>query len=144
MSYFSHFPGFVPDPTTSFNDEFARLAQHQGWERRSNTWRQERGRAIQSEFSTQYGASAEKLAGWQALCNEVGIDPLPQSITQCRKALKGVLVNNVDLVDARRTGQAVHVFDNFRKFRRHTRGRTFPRGEAKEEGFLKALLRVIS
>ncbi|EON67896.1 hypothetical protein W97_07393 [Coniosporium apollinis CBS 100218] len=123
LGYFESFPDFVPDPTDSLASEFKRLAIHKKW-------------AINSaEYPT-------KLENFQRLCVEVGIDPPPPSITQCKKALKGVLVNLVNLVDSRRTGEPIKQFDTFKEFRRYTfNGRVFPKNEAKEDTFLKVLLR---
>jgi hypothetical protein len=53
-----------------------------------------------------------------------------------------VWVNIVDLVDCRRTGEKVRRFESRGELRLYTRnrGKTFPKEEAKEDGFLAALL----
>jgi len=58
--------------------------------------------------------------------------------------LQGVLVNICDLIDSRRQNRKVRRFESFKQFRKYTlNGRTFPKEEAKAEGFIKALLREI-
>jgi hypothetical protein len=58
--------------------------------------------------------------GYQALCREVGIDPPPFHIGECKSRLKQTLVNIVDLVDAQRTGKKAKVWDSFEAFRAYT------------------------
>jgi hypothetical protein len=55
-----------------------------------------------------------------------------------------VLVNLVNLIDHRLIGEKVIRFKNYNAFVAYTsNGRTFPREAAKEEGFMKALLRKL-
>lgn len=61
------------------------------------------------------------------------------------KALKKTHVNIVDLIDCRRAGTAVRRFPTYGALRAYTveTGKVFPREAAKEEGFVKVLLREI-
>ena len=53
-----------------------------------------------------------------------------------------MLVNLVNLIDHRLDGTPVQRFGSFKSFRAYTKdGNMFPRKAAKEEGFIKALLR---
>jgi hypothetical protein len=85
-SYFSSFVsrGYKPDPSVGFEEEFERLSLHEGWlpcdPERVRQWRS----ALEGELASQFGA-ADKLTSWQTLCMELGIDPPPTSITQCKK-----------------------------------------------------------
>lgn len=55
-----------------------------------------------------------------------------------------VLVNLVNLIDHRNMGVPVIRFKNYAAFREYTTdGRIFPKKKAKEEGFIKALLRTL-
>ena len=57
---------------------------------------------------------------------------------------KNVWVNLVNLIDHRNIGVRVIRFKNWEEFSKYTRnGRKFPKEAAKEEGFIKALLRRI-
>jgi hypothetical protein len=84
-SFFACFPGFTPDDTAPMEREFARLAKFMGWS--GSVAAVYRGQAYGAEFGRTYGgdANASRLERWQALCAEVRISPVPQSITQCRK-----------------------------------------------------------
>ncbi|KAM5475406.1 hypothetical protein MauCBS54593_001094 [Microsporum audouinii] len=143
--YYSRFPGFQSNPTASSSDEFTLLARHMGWGKKSKTYKRERASFLASEFATHYGADGTKLQNWQALCLELQIREPIDTITKCRKALSKVHVNLVDLIDARRTGKAPTKFPNSQSLREYTlsKGKIFPKAAAKEEGFLKALLRRI-
>ncbi|KAJ5757567.1 uncharacterized protein N7511_006261 [Penicillium nucicola] len=144
-NYFSRFSTFNTRTTTSATEEFSRLALEMKWKEGSRRYKNERSKFLRSEFSIHFGTDATKLENWQALCVELEIiDPI-QSINQCRKALAKVHVNLVDLVDSRRTGKKVKHFASHKALRNYTvgTGRIFPKSAAKEDGFLKALLRQI-
>ena len=83
-----------------------------------------------------------ELKGYQVLCREVGI-PSNDSIAECRRDLKNTLVNIVDLIDARRMGKKVEVWDDFGAFRDYTlqdEHRIDQREAKKDGGFLASLL----
>lgn len=86
QSYFSRFAadGFVPNPNASFKNEFSRLAKDMGWSDNTLEYGHHRLLAYQAEFNVNYGSS-DKLQGWQDLCRDVGITPIPTSIKQCKK-----------------------------------------------------------
>lgn len=57
---------------------------------------------------------------------------------------KNVWVNLVNLIDHRNIGVPVIRFKSHKEFREYTqKGRVFPKEKAKEEGFIKALLRKL-
>lgn len=57
---------------------------------------------------------------------------------------RNVLVNLVNLIDHRNIGVKVIRFKSYHEFQQYTRnGRIFPKEKAKEEGFIRALLRKI-
>nr|POE47884.1 hypothetical protein CFP56_01212 [Quercus suber] len=110
---------------------------------------QKRAKAVLAAFALAYGHDEDRLNGWTDLCNDVGVDA-GASITKCKKAcvtddqnLQAVHVNIVDFVTARRDGVLPHHFKSkkgLREYTRNTPGKVFPLREAKENGFLKALL----
>jgi len=62
------------------------------------------------------------------------------------KALGNTHVNLVDLINCRRAGTRVHKFPScyaLREYTTTTPGKVFPKKAAKEDGFLKVLLREI-
>ncbi|KMU92519.1 hypothetical protein CIHG_10263 [Coccidioides immitis H538.4] len=143
--FYSRFPGFQPNPSASAIDEFARLARHMNWNLRSKVYRTEWARFSALEFAKHYGVETSSLEKWQSLCRELDISKPTESITKCKKALASVHVNIFDLIDSRRTGAPITKFTNVRALRRYTKqsGKIFPRGAAKRDGFLSALLREI-
>ena len=81
-SYFaSH--GITAGPKEDFNSLFNRLAIKEGW---SKTQRKKRRHeAIAGEVDAIYGTDNTKLEKWQELCRDVKIEPIPGSITKCKK-----------------------------------------------------------
>ncbi|KAL6401737.1 2,3-dihydroxybenzoate decarboxylase [Ilyonectria robusta] len=118
QSHFENFGNFVPDNNASFDDEFSRLASSQDWVGGTQEYQRQRTIALRSELKLHYFSQSqeleeeheltdeEMLQGYQALCQEVGI-AASDSIQECKRDLKGTLVNIVDLIDARRTGKQV-------------------------------------
>ncbi|EED22065.1 conserved hypothetical protein [Talaromyces stipitatus ATCC 10500] len=145
-SFFDDFPDFVQDPSAPISAEFARLAAHRQWKKgaRSKTYERNWSKCIRMEFDNFYGKEYTKLESWQNICTEVGIEPL-SSVTKCKKALSKVNVNLVNLIDCRTTGEKPLLFPSLDALRKYTRkrGRAFPREEAKEDGFIKILLKRI-
>ncbi|EFR04891.1 hypothetical protein MGYG_07893 [Nannizzia gypsea CBS 118893] len=160
-NFYSRYPGFQPNPSAPAVDEFARLARHMRWKHGSKAYKRGWASFGVSEFSKHYGTEASKLQNWQSLCREVGLSE-PKTITQCKKvyrvfsqllrlmlkiskALAKVHVNIIDLIDARRTGAPVTIFRRVQELRQYTQKtqKIFPKEVAKQDGFLKALLRGI-
>lgn len=83
--YWDKYPGYHQDPSAPLADAFNGLTLHMGWSPKSKKQRRRRGECYQEEFGTHFGTVADKLETWQALCGEVGIEPIPKSITQCKK-----------------------------------------------------------
>jgi len=77
-------PSFTRNPQLGYYDEFNRLASQRGWRIRGRRYRKEWVRCCAEEFSAQYGRE-ERLEGYRALCADVGIKHIPNSITQCKK-----------------------------------------------------------
>ena len=134
QSHFAQFEHFTPNDAASFDDEFARLASSQQWVPGSQEYTRQRTIAIREELELHYfsqpqrlddinedelGEEEKSLQGYQALCREVGIDS-SDSVVECKRNLKNTLVNIVDLIDARRTGKRVEVWDSFEAFRAYT------------------------
>ncbi|KAL8366659.1 hypothetical protein RB595_010497 [Gaeumannomyces hyphopodioides] len=170
QSHFAKFEDFKPDDAAPFDEEFSRLASSQEWVPGSQEYTRQRTIAMREELQLHYfsqpppkleavdeedegdeeakptgGAQDVALQGYQALCREVGLDEAAASgdVDGCRKALKGTLVNIVDLIDARRTGAKVEVWTDFEKFRAYTLQdgkRIDPKEAKKPPGYLGSLL----
>jgi hypothetical protein len=140
--YWLQFPTFTPIPTSTFKSELSRLAKHCNWTKKEK--RKQQVKALAAEITHHYGVHQDKLDRWRQLCEDVGIDVVPTSITGCRKATSPVLVNLYNVIDHRRNPNEVKIlrFKSYGEFVRYTRrGRTFPRECAKEDGFIKVFLR---
>ena len=161
QSHFAKFEHFTPNDAASFDDEFARLASSQQWSLGSQEYTRERTIAMREELGRHYFSQPQQLdnineeelseeekalKGYQALCHEVGIDP-SDSVEECKGNLKKTLVNIVDLIDARRTGKRVEVWDSFEEFRAYTlqdEKRINLEEAKKPPGYLASLLQRLS
>ena len=81
--FFASYPSFDQDPAASLLDEFQRLSISQNWSKKKAA--KERHRCLVAEFTGHFSSFGTKLAGWQALCAELDITPIPGSIKQCKK-----------------------------------------------------------
>lgn len=137
----------MPDASAGVGDEFIRLASFMVWKPEGHEYRVYRAQALREQFARHYGHDAGKLEGWQSLCEEVRISVVPNSITQCKKALAKINVNLIDLIDSRRTGQPLGLFQSKALLMRYTcqggkHKKMFPKEDSKENGFLKGLLKT--
>lgn len=76
---------FDYEPTAPLLDEFRRLALNRGWKDQDQVYRTERQKCLGSAFDQYFGKGSRNLEGWQDLCRDVAIEPVPSSITKCRK-----------------------------------------------------------
>ncbi|KAL6711225.1 hypothetical protein ACN47E_005756 [Coniothyrium glycines] len=147
ISWFSSFPPFEYNTAQTLQQNFARLSASRHWGKELN-----RKRWIQCQtavFGALFGRDADvgRLERWQDLCREVGVENVPGSIGKCKAALRAsnVLINLVNLIDHRMMGDAVPLvrFTSYKAWREYTKGNMYPRKAAKEEGFIRALLRKL-
>jgi hypothetical protein len=82
--FWYQFAGFVPNASATFRSEFKRLGDNQAWS--TETKRERKPEALTAEIAFHYGTSMTKLDRWQELCEDVGLEDIPTSITQCKKA----------------------------------------------------------
>ncbi|KAF3048737.1 hypothetical protein E8E11_002500 [Didymella keratinophila] len=140
--FWYQYPGFEPNPRVPFKHEFGRLCKHVGAQSKKEK-KNLQTEALTAEIKHHYGANLSRLDRWQELCEEVGIEKIPTSIAQCQKVLRGVFVNLFNVVDHRRNPELkVLRFQTRGEFNAYTRkGHEFPRNCAKQEGFIKVLLK---
>lgn len=82
--FFAAYPTFNPDPNRPILKNFDILARAQGWGKKRR--HEERQIYLEGQYAVQLGSiSTGKLQKWQGLCEELGVDPVPSSITQCKK-----------------------------------------------------------
>ena len=104
--YFSRFRDFQYKPSRDWRQlgPFNALAKHRHWDvnkkkkefrRLQQAWTE----AVESEF----GGST--IDHYQSLCEDLEIDPIPETVTECKSELRAVFVNIVDLMQYRRNGR---------------------------------------
>ncbi|KAJ7858098.1 hypothetical protein B0H13DRAFT_1640718, partial [Mycena leptocephala] len=144
--FFSAYPKYEYDPSGPASQQFQQLRQVYKWSgRAANEAYTGYNRALGFTFSQEYGDDVNSLDNWQALCQVVAIDPVPESLEECRFAIEDAHVNLMDLVDVLSTGERVHRFATERDLSIYTKktGKMFPRKDAFKGPLLQHLLRRI-
>ncbi|KAL8808496.1 MAG: hypothetical protein Q9182_000047 [Xanthomendoza sp. 2 TL-2023] len=145
--FFDQYPNFRQRHTAPILNEFRRLAQTQGWRKVDDAWKINRQACLQAEFEFHFGSieTENKLAGWQNLCQELGVDGDTSSIAKCKKALRQVHVNILDFIDDRRAHRQVQLYHSAGELARYTRDhkRFFPLGDTEGAKLIKILLRYL-
>ncbi|KAK1807840.1 hypothetical protein LTR12_017808 [Friedmanniomyces endolithicus] len=98
-------------------------------------------------FDATYESNQDKLAGWQLLCEHVGVTPGP-SIVECKKvappppALEAVFINICDFVACMKGGPPFERFCSAGALRTYTisSGKVFPLRLAKKRPILRSML----
>lgn len=86
--FFSHYPDFDYDPSASATSEFQRLCKFKGWGRKSS---QRKGATsaykttLIHQFNASYGTNVNDINSWHAMMMHMGIDPLPDTVSACKK-----------------------------------------------------------
>lgn len=85
--YLDRFPDFQRDPQRPLNEEFTSLASFKQWRIGSKLYKREHTRFLRAEFDLHLGVveQSRTLEDWQALCQELRVNPIPGSITKCKK-----------------------------------------------------------
>ncbi|KAJ2925078.1 hypothetical protein H1R20_g12029, partial [Candolleomyces eurysporus] len=140
-------PQFLYDPLESATSEFQRLLQVKGWHSNDHRYRAANRKfknALIAQFNFNYGMDENSLTGWQALCEALG-KPVPTTVAQGKKIVKGTHVNLVDLTEGRKHGRKIKTFKTIAKLKKYTweTKKIFPKDDAKAGGLLKYLLRPI-
>ncbi|EKM75956.1 hypothetical protein AGABI1DRAFT_45540 [Agaricus bisporus var. burnettii JB137-S8] len=148
-AFFVQYPDFNYNPAASATKEFDRLSKFEGWgksSRRKKISKNAFKNGLVAQFNTSYGTDINDIANWHAIMTRLKITPLPDTVSACKKVVKGLFVNLVDLVDAREDpSRLVKQFNSEMELSKYTKneGKFFPRETAKAGGVLKFLLRKI-
>jgi hypothetical protein len=146
--YFASFPLFRYRRTTDWRQlrPFYTLARQQRWTKRE---REIEYRRLQEAWTgvvePEFGGSS--LEHYRSLCEDLDIDPIPGSISECKSDLKAVFVNIVDLMQYRRNGREgekpkrFHNLKGLKKYSEDCR-KYYPKESAKAE-MLRELLKVL-
>ncbi|OAL46897.1 hypothetical protein IQ07DRAFT_614109 [Pyrenochaeta sp. DS3sAY3a] len=145
-NFFAQYPSFAYDEENGVAEEFYRMCDFFDWDRDDEERREAREEfkdALVIRFNSLYGTDVNDLENWHKLCVAVCIEPLPATILECKKEMKDIHVNLVDLVDT--SGRDVELFTCLDDLREYTKesGKFFPKESAYAGGVLKFLLREI-
>ncbi|KAJ5898106.1 transcriptional regulator family: C2H2 zinc finger [Penicillium tannophilum] len=151
--FFAKYPLFKYDHNLSPSVSYAKFVKFYGWDKngpKARKARREYQDALEDEVRLWFGSTSD-LASWHALCRAVGIEPLPESCKAGRKAIRGVYVNIIDLIQWARKGlgdRPIRRFKNLDDLSDYTKltGKFYSnRGHTREERnvVLRHLLRHI-
>jgi hypothetical protein len=101
--YFSTYSArfnFTPDDDWRQIDQFNSLAMEMGWDQPARAHEFSNLRRAWADFE-QEEFGGRNLENYQFLCEILKIDPIPESIKQCKSELRRVHVNIVDLMQSR-------------------------------------------
>ncbi|EOA85862.1 uncharacterized protein SETTUDRAFT_111081 [Exserohilum turcica Et28A] len=140
------YPNFPYDPKRDVAEEFYRMCDFFAWDK-DDVEREEARRGFKDamviQFNSLYGTDVANIENWHKLCIALYIEPLPETIHDCKEKIKTIHVNLVDLVDTSRDG--VELFASLEELSEYTieSGKYFPKESAYAGGVLKFLLREI-
>ncbi|KAG8754330.1 hypothetical protein FRC11_006712, partial [Ceratobasidium sp. 423] len=101
--------------------------------------------ALTKDFNDIYGTDENDLASWQKLCTVLNLRDIPDDVESCKKLVRPMCVNLIDLVDTPYTGKPAKHFKSEAELSEYTRctGKYFPRDNVYAGDLLKYLLRQI-
>ncbi|KAF8683418.1 hypothetical protein RHS04_01973 [Rhizoctonia solani] len=129
-------------------DEFKRLKQWTGWQKSIDEFEKARkgmNGALTNQFNAIYGKDPEDLSAWRNLCSALNLAEIPTNIPACKKLIRSLYINIVDLVDQPVTDVRVGYFRTEQELAIYTREteKFYSLQAAKAGGLLKHLLRFI-
>jgi len=88
IAFFTNYPGFHYEDDQGVVEEFYRMYDYFGWGKDDGE-RRAAHRAFKESmvlrFNDLYGTDTSKLDNWHKLCLAVNIEPLPQSVKECKR-----------------------------------------------------------
>ncbi|KAL1947195.1 hypothetical protein VTO73DRAFT_14156 [Trametes versicolor] len=142
-------PPFTRDISVSLVAEFRRLAILAGWKRKTKRYRKKRVAYFRlwaaEDFAREFGKNDRSLRSWQKLCRllDVGGGRTLGSTSECLKAISGISVNIIDLVDAcKPEGEKPKTFKERKELSEYIRktGKIFPIEHARRNRLLENFL----
>lgn len=82
--YFSNLDNSDHYPDRPLIEVFQRLAVSRQWKERGKLYRKERQKCFAQEFGLHFNQGKGTLGGWQDLCKDLSIEPVPESIKKCK------------------------------------------------------------
>lgn len=91
--FFAEFPEFDYNSRGSATHEFERMCDYFHWCKNDPAQKAAHRRfkdALVLQFNETYGTDVNSLRSWQALAEAIGIDPIPETLKECR-AVRGYM-----------------------------------------------------
>ncbi|KAF8599040.1 hypothetical protein BDV93DRAFT_498096 [Ceratobasidium sp. AG-I] len=147
-AFFDKYTLFDYSPSEPVMSEFYRMCDMYRWDREDETKKQARldlKDALTLQFNAIYGEDENSLEAWQNLCVVLNIGNIPTGLDACRKLVRSMFVNIVDLIDTPVTQEPVVHFETEEALSVYTKstGKFFPAENAYAGGLLRFLLRQI-
>jgi len=143
--FFSSYPDFQLNQDATPTKQFMKLKKVKRWNDGDTAYieaSENFANALAADFDAKYGTDVDNIENWHVLCRILRIDPVPEDISACRKAVKSKHVNLVDLVYHSDEVQTHHSVTALAKYSlKHKK--IFPKEPAKAGGVLRYLLRPI-
>ncbi|KXN85784.1 hypothetical protein AN958_10842 [Leucoagaricus sp. SymC.cos] len=150
-----HYPGFnsIRDRGESLATQMGQLRElEEWWGSCKDLWDIALGRyqdALVLQFNAWYGTDVDDLETWHRVLKIIGVDKLPETVSECKQLVDSLHVNLVDLVDASlhppASRKKIEIFNSVEALSEYTVGyhKFFPKKHAKAGGVLRYLLRKI-
>lgn len=147
-AFFAEYPTFNYRSSEPVMGEFYRMCDMFQWDRDDEERQEARDKikdALAQQFNDIYGTDVNDLASWQNLCSVLNLSNVPEEIGPCRRLVKSLYVNMVDLVDTPITQKPVVHFESEVALSEYTKstGKFFPRDSVRAGDLLEYLLRQI-
>lgn len=87
-NFFAQYPSFAYDEEKGVAEEFYRMCDFFDWDRDDKERREAREEfkdALVMRFNSLYGTDVSDIENWHKLCVAVCIEPLPTTISECKK-----------------------------------------------------------
>ncbi|CUA77962.1 hypothetical protein RSOLAG22IIIB_12940 [Rhizoctonia solani] len=144
-AFFSNYPEFDYDPSKPCMDEFKRLTKWAGWKKKSDEFEEARkgmNEALTDQFNAIYGKDPKDIVAWRNLCSALNLAEIPTEVSACKKLIRSLYINIVDLVDQPVTDVRVGYFRTEHELARYTREheKFYSLQAAKAGALLKSLL----
>ncbi|PPR03688.1 hypothetical protein CVT24_007409 [Panaeolus cyanescens] len=139
-------------PSNCAAEEFRRLYKYLGYPSKAAKrndmagFKQLRGEydeALTKQFNEVYGTNLDDYSAWYTLLSRIGINPIPSTVSECKKIIKQTHVNLLDLTQATDPNSTVETFSTQSELRTYSirTRKFFPREEIHSGDILKYLLR---
>jgi hypothetical protein len=87
-AFFAQYEEFDYNSTASATREFQRFIVFKGWGKKSKRTKNARAAfrdGMVEQFNTSYGTNTNDIANWHAIMTRLGVDPLPDTVSGCKK-----------------------------------------------------------